>query len=90
MRCNIARLKQERTTLGPFREQFSRGLLTPVSHSSGKAVAIPMLKAFSALDKTKQNGQKDDLHALIARLTKPTTVLLSRASIWRLSLRSDE
>lgn len=34
-----------------------------------------MLKAFSALDKTKQNGQKDDLHALIARLTKPTTVL---------------
>lgn len=32
-------------------------MLTPVWRSTGKAVAIPMLKAFSALDETKQNGQ---------------------------------
>jgi hypothetical protein len=30
----------------------------------------PMLKAFAALDEVKQNGLKDDLHALIARLNK--------------------
>jgi hypothetical protein len=40
-------------------------VLTPVWRSSGKAVAIPMLKAFAALDETKQNGLKDDLHALV-------------------------
>jgi hypothetical protein len=41
-------------------------VLTPVWRSSGKAVPIPMLKAFAALDETKQNGLKDNLHALIA------------------------
>jgi ubiquinone/menaquinone biosynthesis C-methylase UbiE len=30
----------------------------------------PMLKAFAALDETKQNGLKADLHALIARMNK--------------------
>jgi ubiquinone/menaquinone biosynthesis C-methylase UbiE len=30
----------------------------------------PMLKAFAALDEVKQNGLKDDLHALIARMNK--------------------
>ena len=30
----------------------------------------PMLKAFAALDEAKQNGLKDDLHALVARMNK--------------------
>ena len=30
----------------------------------------PMLKAFAALDETKQNGLKNDLHALIARMNR--------------------
>ena len=30
----------------------------------------PMLKAFAALDEAKQNGLKDDLHTLIARMNK--------------------
>ena len=30
----------------------------------------PMLKAFAALDEVKQNGLRDDLHALIARMNK--------------------
>jgi ubiquinone/menaquinone biosynthesis C-methylase UbiE len=30
----------------------------------------PMLKAFAALDETKQSGLKDDLHALVARMNK--------------------
>jgi hypothetical protein len=39
-----------------------------------------MLKAFAALDEAKQNGLKDDLLALIARMNKAddgTTVLPS-------------
>jgi len=30
----------------------------------------PMLKAFAALDEAKQNGLKDDLHTLIARMNR--------------------
>ena len=66
-------------------------VLSPVWRSSGNAVAIPMLKAFAALDETKQNGLKDDLHALVARMNKANDGTWScRASIWSLSLRSDE